>query len=475
MPKKPVILALLAAIIIVVASMWLLRPPSARATAGPQPVLDADAASIVAFETNYRDGGAVRVERTLLGWQLVVEDAPTWAVQEVRPRLAARILAELQGRPIEDPGDLSPVATTLTITDARGRKLSLGLREPVIGGRRVVDRVDADGAVRHFSIDQELYELFAMKNVLAWRDEGLLGALPGRPARLELSSGATQIDLARVEGNWSLRAPVAARASEEAIDTLLRAIADLRVERFDETPPSLLEESNPVSITLEADTTQPGEDPSRPLRITERVILTLHGPADTGGRLTRVGVTREREERRAGAKLESLGTSYVAIDLEPLQQIALQARDFVARTALPGDGSLIAGLSLGDRAYTRTGDGWAEGDTALPQDRAAALDALTTLLTTTVMAGVELTTTPQPLGRASRPVPIGATSISGDPLGPADGLTMFTVAAPSGASGVLIVGGGVTREYTDPTSLAIARAVLVLSEPIEAEPPSEGG
>ncbi len=468
MPKKPVIIALSAAIIIVVASIWLLRPPSATGAAGPQPVLDTDAASIVAFETTYRDGGTTRVERTLLGWQLVGEDGPPWAVQDVRARVAARILDDLQGRPIEDPGDLSPVATTLTITDARGRQMSLGLREPVIGGRRVVDRVDADGAVQHFSIDDQLYEMFERKGLLAWRDEGLLGALPGRPARLALSSGSTQIDLARVEGNWSLRAPVAARASEEAIDTLLRAIADLRVERFNESPPSLLEDSDPVSITLEADTTQPGEDPSRPLRITERVILTLHGPADTGGRLTRVGVTREREERRAGAEVEPLGTTYVAIDLEPLQQIALRPHNFVARTALAGDASLITGIKLGERSYTRTADGWSEGETALPQDRAAALDALTTQLTSTASTGINLTTAPELLGRASRRVPIEATTISGDPLGSADGLTLLTVTGAGGDSAALIIGGGVTREYKDPTSMAIARAVLVLSEPIES-------
>lgn len=475
MPKKPVILALSAAIIIVVASMWLLRTPSASRAAGPQPVLDADAASIVAFETTSRDGHSARVERTLLGWQLEGESGPPWPVRDVRARNAARILADMQGRPMEDPGELSPVATTLTITDARGRKMSLGLREPVIGGRRVIDRVDADGAVRHFSIDEPIYEMFAQKSLLAWRDEGLLGALPGRPARLALSSGATRIDLARIEGNWSLRAPVAARASEEAIDALLRAIANLRVERFDEPPPSLLDGTDPVSITIEADTSLPGEDPSRPLRVTERVIVTLHGPADTGGRLTRVGVTREREERRAGASVEPLGTTYVAIDLEPLQKVTLDAGGFVARTALDGDATLIAGLKLGDRSYTRTADGWAEGGEALPQDRAAALDALTTLLTATPMGRVELTATPEPLGRTSRQVSVAATTISGESLGPADGLTLLTVTPPSGAAGVLIVGGGVTRLYQDATSLAVARAALVLSEPIETEPSSLGG
>ena len=466
MPKKPVIIALSAAIIIVVASMWLLRTPSASATTGPQPVLDADAASIVAFETKDRDGGSARVERTLLGWQFVGEGGPPWAVQDVRARGAARILADLEGRPIEDPGDLSPVATTLTITDARGRKMSLGLREPVIGGRRVVDRVDAEGAMQRFSIELPLYEMFVQTDLAAWRDEGLLGALPGRPARIELSRGPSRLELARVEGRWSLRAPVATRASTDAVDGLLQAIARLRVERFNQPAPPVLDASEPVTITIEADTSTPGDDPARPVRATERVILTLHGPADTGGRLTLVGVTREREERRTDASTQALGTTYVALDLEPLQQVTLEPRGFVATTAIEGDASLVAGLRLNDRDYTRTADGWAENDQALPADRAAALDAIATMLASTAMTGVELTESPQPLGRPSRPVTVRATTISGDPLGPASGLTLVVVEASGGAAGALITGGGVTREYLDAQSLAASRAALVLSEPV---------
>lgn len=344
--------------------------------------------------------------------------------------------------------------------------MSLGLREPVVGGRRVIDRIDADGTMQRFSIDEPLYEAFAQTGLSAWRDEGLLGALPGRPARIELTRGASTLELARVEGRWSLRAPVATRAGGDAVDGLLQAIARLRVERFGEPAPPLLDAAEPVTITIEADTSTPGEDPARPMRATERVILTLHGPADTGGRLTLVGVTRERAERRADASVESLGTTYVALDLEPLQQVTLEARGFVATTALEGDASLVAGLRLDDREYTRTADGWAEGEVALPTERAAALDAIAAMLTTTAMSGVELTETPQPLGRASRPVTVNATTISGDPLGSADGLTLIVVEAPGGAAGALIVGGGVTREYLDAPSLAASRAALVLSEPV---------
>ena len=46
MSTKPVIIALSAAIAIVVASIWLLRPPSASTALQPQSVLDVDAASI---------------------------------------------------------------------------------------------------------------------------------------------------------------------------------------------------------------------------------------------------------------------------------------------------------------------------------------------------------------------------------------------------------------------------------------------
>lgn len=469
MPKKPVIFALSAAIAIVVASMWLLRPPSASATAGPQSVLDVDAASIVSFETRAADGATSTVERTLTGWQLAGRGGPPWAVQDGRARAAARILADLQGRPVDD-ADLPPVATTLTLTDARGRTMSLGLREPVIGGRRVVDRIDDQGNVQRFAIDEPLFEMFAQTGLAAWRNEGLLGALPGRPARVELARGESRLDLARVEGRWSLRSPVATRANEQSVDKLLQAVAQLRVERFDEPAPPSVQAQQPVTITIEADRSEPGEEDGRPARITERVTLLLHGPADTGGRLTLVGVWRERERRLAGAQAEDLGTAYVAVDLEPLQEVTLEPRGYVAPQALEGDASLVTTLSLDDRVYTRSGDGWSEGDDALPPDRAAALDAIATLLTTTAMTGVELTATPQPTGRALRAVRVRAGTITGDSLTPSDGLIMRVVEAPGGASGALIIGHGVTREYTDADSTAAARAALVLSEPGESEP-----
>lgn len=469
MPTKPVIMSLLTAIVVVVASIWLLRPPSASATAGPQPVLDLDAASIVSFETTTEDGQTRRIARSLVGWELVGTNGPPWAVQDGRARAAARILADLSGRPVDDE-DLPPVASTLTITDARGRTMSLGLREPVVGGRRLVDRIDDEGAVQRFAIDEPLYEAFVQTGLDAWRDEGLLGALPGRPARLELSRGDNRLEIARVDGRWSLRAPVSTRASEQGVDTLLQAIARLRVERFDEPPPPSVQAQSPVTITIEADRIEPAGDEPEPTRVTERLTLTLHGPADTGGRLTLVSVARERRYRSAGAAIEFLGSTFVAIDLEPLQRITLEARGYVATTAIEGDASLVTQLKLNDRVYARVGNGWAEGGEALPPERGAALDALATLLTTTTVTGVELTDVPQPAGRASRPVAIEASTIGGELLTPVGGLTLRTIEAPGGAAGVVLIGDGVTREYTDAASTATGRATLVLSEPVPASP-----
>lgn len=469
-PTKPVILALCAAIAIVVASIWLLRPASTTSPAGPQRVLDLEAASVTAMELA---GGVnpARIERTSIGWRLERADAPAWAIQEGRARAAARILADLEGRPVADDADLRPIAATLTIEDARGRSMSLGLREPVIGGRRVLDRIDAQGSLERFAIDQPLYEMFVQTGMTAWREEGVLGALPGRPARLELARGASRLELARVDGTWSLRSPVATRASQDAVDRLLAAIARLRVERFDEPAPPLLDASEPVTITVEADVTLPGQ--GQPVRLTERLVLTLLGAADTGGRLTLVGVTREQATRGAGASLLNLGTTYVAIDLAPLQAVTLEPRGYVAPTAVAGDASLISTLTLNARTYARTAQAWAEGGTALPADRSAALSAIATLLAETTMTGVELTSQPQPLGRTSEPVAIAASTITGEPLGPAQGLALVVVEA-TGGSGVLLVGEGVTREYTEAASLAAARAALVLAQPAEPTPTRDG-
>ena len=473
MPTKPVILALSAAIAIVLASTWLLRPPSTSDATGPQPVLDVDGASIVSFEVRGGDTGLQRVERAPFGWLYLTDDAPPWAVQGSRAQLMARIIGDLQGRPVEDDSDVAPVEATVVIEDARGRTMSLGLREPSIGGRRIVDRIDADGALQRFAIDELLYEAFVQTGFAAWRDEGLLGTLPGRAARIELARGPSRLDLARIEGTWSVRAPIATRAGASAVDDLLQALARMRVERFDEPPPPMVGAQDPVTITIETTVTTPGDMGTPPQRVVERLVLVLHGAADTSGRLTLVGATRQREPRAAGATIEDLGTTYVAIDLEPLQQVSLEPRGYVAKTALEGDASLIASLALNDRTYVRTGTGWAENERTLPDDRARALDALAVLLAEKDMSGVELTDQPQPLGRPSAPVRVIARTITGDDIGPAGGLSIVVIDNPGAASGVLVIGGGVTREYLDEESLAVGRATLVLGqnegEPAESE------
>ena len=472
MPTKPVILALLVAIAIVLASTWLLRPPSTSDATGPQPVLDVGAASIVSLEVRGGDAGLQRVERASFGWLYLTDGAPPWAVQEGRARAATRILSDLQGRPVEDDPELAPIEATLVIEDARGRSISLGLREPMIGGRRVIDRVDSDGTVQRFAIDEPLYEAFVGTGLAQWRDEGVLGTLPGRAARIELARGESRLDLARVEGTWSVRAPIATRADASAINDLLEALVRMRVERFDEPPPPMVGAQDPVRITIEATVTTPGDADTPPQRAVERLVLVLNGAADTSGRLTLVGATRQREPRAAGATIEDLGTTYVAIDLEPLQQVALEPRGYVAKTALEGDASLIASLTLNDRTYVRTGTGWAEGERAVPDDRAAALDALAVLLAEKDMSGVELTDQPQPLGRPSAPVSIVARTITGEAIEPAGGVSVVVIDNPGAAAGVLVVGGGGTREYLDEESLAVGRATLVLgqSESGPAEP-----
>ena len=85
------------------------------------------------------------------------------------------------------------------------------------------------------------------------------------------------------------------------------------------------------------------------------------------------------------------------------------------------------------------------------------------------MSGAELTSQPQPLGRPSAPVTAIARTITGEPIEPASGVAIVVIDNPGGASGVLVVGGGVTREYLDAESLAVGRAALVLGQNEAAE------
>ncbi|GIW74843.1 MAG: hypothetical protein KatS3mg103_1365 [Phycisphaerales bacterium] len=359
-----------------------------------------------------------RVVRRGSRWWLDGASGPPWPVLDSRARAAARILADLVGRPLPesaDPSDLPPVAASLHVETAGRTRWTLGLREPVVGGLRVIDRVDDAGRVLRYAIDQPLYEAFVSTGMQAWRDPALLAMLPARPSRVTLAQGQARLELASVDGRWAMRQPVATRADESAVGSLLEALARLRVERFDEPPPPAgTDLGQAVRIELEADALEPVQ--GEPVRTADRLVVTLLGAADTAGRLTLAGAQRVRQRRQAGQPEEDLGTAYVALDAASLQGVSLRPRNFVAPTAIAGDASMIATLTLDGRTYARTSDGWSADGMPVDQAQAHTLSALAVLLAQQPMTGVELTDRPEPIGQVTGPLVVQAHDVAGQPF-----------------------------------------------------------
>ncbi|MEO1007021.1 MAG: hypothetical protein AAFX79_00465 [Planctomycetota bacterium] len=456
MPARPAILALLVAIALAVGSIWLLAPPPPEADRVPRSLLEVDAAAITALELSRPGGAAARIERGPLGWSMAGGTYP-WAIDETRARAATRILADLRGRPLADAEEEPPpVAATITLGDAAGRSFAIGVREPVVGGRRVVD-LSMDGApAERFVVDEPLYELFAVSGLDAWRVPLALAGLPGRPSRVALESASGRLEFARVDGRWALRTPVAVRADEAAVDALLASLAELRIERFELPPP---EGEASARITLETDAVD--RSGGEPTRLVERLAIALHGAADTTGTRLVAGLGRTREVRAAGAEPVDLGAATVAVDAAPLATISLAPRAFVARTALDGDASLVAALTVGGVRYERTSAGWAPSGEA-DDDAAAppgALETVARLLAEAPATRVLMPDQSPPEGRLIGSVVVSAEDAGGTTISPVGGIRAIVLEPSGGDALVLLQSEGVTRQHSGNAAAAIRWAI----------------
>lgn len=522
MPTRPVILALVVAIAVVLASAWVLRPPPAPA-GGPERVLDVQAAAITALRVTAgvprpppgqdapppgqdappqgqdapppgQDAPppAAAAEVSLEGgrWLLRVGGGAPWPVLEERARAATRILADLEGRPLA-PADAvpdGPPALELTITAAQRDPTTLRLWPAGPGGRRVVQLVGTPGAAAadaggdSFTIDQPLAEALAPAALAAWRDRRPLAALPGRPSRIELATDAARLALARVGGRWSLTHPVAARADAAAVEALLGALAELRVDRFGVpaagqggTPhgragPAAAGERPVATITLEADATTPADDPAAPPeRAVERLTIELFGAADTAGGRLRAAIARARLPRRPGAAWHELGRARVALNAAPLDDLPMHAQVYIARTALDGDASAVHALTLAGERFERAPDGWRPTpapDAADPApdsaaDTDATLDALARLLSQRPADAVVEGTGLGLDGTRAGPVNLAAHALGGAPL--AEAIALLVLTRPDGEDLVLLESEGVTRVHSDPDAARTARAAIALA------------
>ena len=181
--------------------------------------------------------------------------------------------------PAAQPGD-----ATITIIHDDGPDVSLRVSAAALGGRSPV--LAMSGSRRGaYLVESAVVAALIEPGPRAWRTTAALPDAAGS-SRLTLTDNASTLVLARLEGRWDVRRPVAARASQRAVATLLGALGDLQVLRFEDparVDPSAYGLHRPrLVVTSERD--------ERVVQTTGQVIVQVRtrelyvgGPADAKG------------------------------------------------------------------------------------------------------------------------------------------------------------------------------------------------
>lgn len=304
-------------------------------------------------------------------WTIRQSGGPSWPVEPGRVRALLRILSEMTGAveassAVPDDQDMARLA--LWGADAGQPLAELRLRSQRLAGLGVVHVTEGDQA-RSLRVSDALHRAFDGEGAMAWRDRRALPGLPADIARLTVRTPDVTIELARVEGRWSLRAPVSAAADPGTIDSVVRSLQSIESERFVGAEAEDFPDSVRIAIGAEADR----RDPAGEGRTVVRWTLELGGVAPGGGAFL-ARVAGDRVDTRSGVNVTTHGPQIVELRAERLAGVPGSPEAYISRTLVSAPPTDIGALRLSSGAggfveYRRTASnaGWAVhgGDGAL--------------------------------------------------------------------------------------------------------------
>ncbi len=241
--KSPYI-SLLLACVLGIGAWFVMRPSvptTARANApvsGPvapgNVAFAIDPASIVAIMRSSSDDPDQSVHRQIdRRWLYDMPGGGTWPTDSQAIYTLLRTISETRATGQTDANaKLTDDAVTMHFIRADKSSVELRAARTAIGGNRMIQVVNPDGISRTALVSARFANTLIETGPAQWR---LHQAIPGMGrdiSRVMLANHESQLSLARTEGQWVLREPLAAPGDRVAIETLLDELAQIEVVQF---------------------------------------------------------------------------------------------------------------------------------------------------------------------------------------------------------------------------------------------------
>jgi hypothetical protein len=298
----------------VAAILLILVPQNAGTPSGAVPVgdrlLDFIPGDVRQITVQTTGGPQQIIERApagkgLLGadaeWQLRIEPAsgdkapPPWPLESAKVQGLIRILSEAKAVavPAADAtvGDRS-TRVDLVFPDATATWL---LSDRTLAGTGLV-RLEAfrKQPARQAVVREDLIRVFTDPGPKGWRDRFPLSGITADASRIKLTNSNHTLSLARQEGKWYLREPVAAPADPAAVKHLLSDLGHTEITDFLDTSTAAATLASPTAtIIIEADRRVIDPGATEPRITTDSLTLTVGGAAGPSLVYARIGDVRE--------------------------------------------------------------------------------------------------------------------------------------------------------------------------------------
>lgn len=362
MSSKAIVGALVALVLLGGLAFYLSRGGAAP-VAPVSPLAEFDPATVIAIEVTPDGGAAQRVERVGEGewryaWAPARGQSIAWPA--LVPPDAMRAIGRLSGlTPIDAPASPGAARARIQLTLRGGSTVELSALQGALGGQTTLAIESPGKRSAYARIETSVIDALIAPGPASWR---IPSAAPDvrNASRLTLTDRSGSIALAKLDGKWSMRRPVSARADQSAVETLIGALAGARVERFEERPPADPAATGLATpaMTLAWEVDERAPDATGAIRVqTRHGLLRIGGPADAQGSL-----------RYASA--DESGAALMVISASTLTSISTAPRNYLAPTVtgvLPqdvfmltiADASAPAGApGAGLRAYRRQMGAW---------------------------------------------------------------------------------------------------------------------